>query len=147
MPAPFPGHAMLNNVQLIGHLGRDPEMRYSAAGDAICNISLATTERWKDRPSGERREKTEWHRVVSFGKLAEIMGQYLHQGSRIYVAGKLATRKYAGADGQDRYITEIRASEMVMLDRASGAHDEREYQASATPGRDVPSAMDDDIPF
>lgn len=137
---------MLNLVQIIGHLGRAPEMRYSAAGDAICTVSVATTEKWTSK-TGEKQERTEWHRVVAFGRLAEIFGQYLHQGSRVYVAGKLATRKYAGQDGQDRYITEIRASEMRMLDRAHGAHDEREFQNSAAPaGRNFDPA-DDDIPF
>nr|DAV41234.1 MAG TPA: Single strand binding protein [Caudoviricetes sp.] len=137
---------MLNLVQIIGHLGRDPEMRYTAAGDAVCTVSVATTEKWTSK-TGEKQERTEWHRVVAFGKLAEIFGQYLRQGSRVYVSGKLATRKYAGQDGQDRYVTEIRAAEMRMLDRAHGAPDEREFQNSAAPAGARFSPADDDIPF
>src|SRR5690606_28292667 len=98
---------MLNKVQIIGRLGKDPEIRYAPSGDASANISVATTESWKDKNSGERQERTEWHRVAGFGKLAEIVGQYLHTGDLAYFEGKLVTRKWQGRDGQDRYTTEI----------------------------------------
>lgn len=107
--------ASVNRVILIGNLGKDPETRYAPSGDAICNITLATTESWKDKASGEKREATEWHRVIFFGKLAEIAGQYLRKGSQVYVEGSLRTRKWQDKDGQDRYTTEIRADEMKML--------------------------------
>ena len=107
--------ASVNKVILVGNLGRDPEIRYAPSGDAICNVSIATTDTWKDKQTGEKKEATEWHRVVFFGKLAEIAGQYLKKGRAIYVEGRLQTRKWQGQDGQDRYTTEIRASEMQML--------------------------------
>jgi single-strand DNA-binding protein len=111
---------MLNKVTLIGNLGADPEMRYMPSGGAIANVNLATTMRWKDKQSGERKESTEWHRVVFFNRLAEIAGEYLKKGSQIYVEGRLQTRKWQGQDGQDRYTTEIIASEMHMLGSRSG---------------------------
>ena len=107
--------ASVNKVILVGNLGKDPETRYAPSGDAICNVTLATTESWKDKASGEKREATEWHRVIFFGKLAEIAGQYLRKGSQVYVEGSLRTRKWQDKDGQDRYTTEIRADEMKML--------------------------------
>ena len=107
--------ASVNKVILVGNLGRDPEIRYAPSGDAICNISIATTDTWKDKQSGEKREATEWHRVVFFGKLAEIAGQYLKKGRAVYVEGRLQTRKWQDQTGQDRYTTEIRANEMQML--------------------------------
>lgn len=112
--------ASLNKVILIGNLGRDPETRYMPSGDAICNVTIATTETWKDKASGERREATEWHRVVFFGRLAEIAAQYLRKGSQVYIEGRLQTRKWQDKDGQDRYTTEIRADEMKMLGRREG---------------------------
>ena len=107
--------ASVNKVILIGNLGADPESRFAPSGDAICNIRLATTETWRDKSTGERREATEWHRVAFFGKLAEIAGQYLRKGSQVYIEGSLRTRKWQDKDGQDRYTTEIRADEMKML--------------------------------
>ena len=107
--------ASVNKVILVGNLGRDPEIRYAPSGDAICNVSIATTDTWKDKQTGEKKESTEWHRVVFFGKLAEIVGQYLKKGRAIYVEGRLQTRKWQDQNGQDRYTTEIRASEMQML--------------------------------
>ena len=101
--------ASVNKVILIGNLGADPESRFAPSGDAICNIRLATTETWRDKSTGERREATEWHRVAFFGKLAEIAGQYLRKGSQVYIEGSLRTRKWHDKDGQDRYTTEIRA--------------------------------------
>ncbi|NMF96555.1 single-stranded DNA-binding protein [Aromatoleum toluolicum] len=112
--------ASLNKVILIGNLGRDPETRYAPSGDAICNITVATTETWKDKATGERKEATEWHRVVFFGRLAEIAAQYLRKGSQIYVEGRLQTRKWQDKDGQDRYTTEIRGDEMKMLGSRQG---------------------------
>lgn len=107
--------ASVNKVILIGNLGADPESRFAPSGDAICNIRLATTETWRDKNTGERREATEWHRVSFYGKLAEIAGQYLRKGSQVYIEGSLRTRKWQDKDGQDRYTTEIRADEMKML--------------------------------
>ncbi|MCK6392518.1 single-stranded DNA-binding protein [Zoogloea sp.] len=112
--------ASVNKVILIGNLGKDPETRYAPSGDAICNITLATTDTWRDKASGEKREATEWHRVAFFGKLAEIAGQYLRKGSAVYVEGSLRTRKWQDKDGQDRYTTEIRADEMKMLGSRQG---------------------------
>lgn len=97
----------INKVILIGHLGQDPEIRYMPNGNAVANITLATSETWRDKQSGEQKERTEWHRVVFFGKLAEIVGEYLRKGSQVYVEGRLQTRKWQGQDGQDRYTTEI----------------------------------------
>ena len=97
----------INKVILVGHLGRDPEVRYTQDGRPICNFSMATTEQWRDKNSGEKRERTEWHRIVVFGKLAEICGEYLSKGRQVYVEGKLQTRKWQGQDGQDRYTTEV----------------------------------------
>jgi single-strand DNA-binding protein len=111
---------MLNKVTLIGNLGADPEVRYMPSGGAVTNITLATTMRWKDKQSGERKDSTEWHRVVFFNRLAEIAGEYLKKGSQVYVEGRLQTRKWQGQDGQDRYTTEIIASEMHMLSSRSG---------------------------
>ncbi len=112
--------ASVNKVILIGNLGADPESRFAPSGDAICNIRLATTETWRDKSTGERREATEWHRVAFFGKLAEIAGQYLRKGSQVYIEGSLRTRKWQDQSGQDRYTTEIRADVMKMLGRREG---------------------------
>jgi single-strand DNA-binding protein len=111
---------MLNKVMLIGRLGADPEVRYMPSGGAVTTLSLATSRRWKDRQTGERREETEWHRVVMFNRLAEIAGEYLKKGSQAYIEGHIRTRKWQGQDGQDRYTTEIVADSMNMLDSRSG---------------------------
>jgi single-strand DNA-binding protein len=111
---------MLNKVTLIGRLGADPEVRYMPTGGAVANITLATNFRWKDKQTGEKKESTEWHRVVFFNRLAEIAGEYLKKGGQVYVEGRLQTRKWQGQDGQDRYTTEIIATEMHMLDSRSG---------------------------
>ncbi|MEI6268074.1 MAG: single-stranded DNA-binding protein [Methylococcaceae bacterium] len=111
---------MLNKVTLIGRLGADPEVRYMPSGGAVANITLATNFRWKDKQSGEKKESTEWHRVVFFNRLAEIAGEYLKKGSQLYVEGRLQTRKWQDQNGQDRYTTEIIATEMHMLDSRSG---------------------------
>ena len=111
--------ASVNKVIIVGNLGRDPETRYMPEGGAITNISVATTEKWKDK-NGEMQEKTEWHRVAFFGKLAEIAGEYLKKGSQVYVEGRLQTRKWQDKDGQDKYMTEIVANQMQMLGSRSG---------------------------
>lgn len=111
---------MLNKVTLIGNLGTDPEVRYMPTGGAVANISLATTFRWKDKQSGEKKEATEWHRVIFFNRLAEIAGEFLKKGSQIYVEGRLQTRKWQTQDGQDRYTTEIIATELHMLGSRTG---------------------------
>lgn len=110
----------VNKVILVGNLGNDPETRFMPSGGAVTNVSIATSESWKDKNSGENQERTEWHRVVFFNRLAEIAGEYLKKGSKVYVEGSLRTRKWQGQDGQDRYTTEIVASEMQMLDSRSG---------------------------
>lgn len=111
--------ASVNKVILVGNLGRDPELRYTAEGSAICNLSLATTSQWKDK-SGERREETEWHRVSMFGRLAEIAGQYLKKGRSVYIEGRLRTRKYTDSNGVEKYSTEIVADQMQMLGGRDG---------------------------
>jgi single-strand DNA-binding protein len=105
----------INKVILVGTLGRDPEVKYMTSGDAVANLNIATNESWKDKNTGQMQERTEWHRVVAFRRLAEIMGEYLRKGSQVYIEGKLQTRKWQGQDGQDRYTTEIVASDMQML--------------------------------
>lgn len=110
----------INKVILVGTLGRDPETKYMPSGGAVTNISLATSEQWKDKNTGEKQERTEWHRIVFFNRLAEIAGQYLRKGSQTYIEGSLRTRKWQGQDGQDRYTTEIVASEMQMLGSRDG---------------------------
>lgn len=120
----------LNKVMLIGNLGTDPEVRYFPSGDAFANVSIATSESWKDKNTGEAKERTEWHRVVFTRKMAEIVGQYLRKGSKVYVEGRLQTRKWQGQDGQDRYTTEIFADQMVMLDsRGAGGGSSAPYDS------------------
>ena len=138
--------ASLNKVQLIGNLGRDPETKYMPSGDAMTNITIATTETWKDKQTGEKKEATEWHRVTFFGKLAEIAAQYLKKGSSVYVEGSLRTRKYTDKDGVDKYATDIKADEMKML---GGKPEDNQAPAPrpAAPARQAPSGIDDDIPF
>src|SRR5690606_22207736 len=113
--------ASVNKVILVGNLGRDPEIRYTAKGMAVCNFSIATTSSWTDRNSGEEREDTEWHRVVLYSRLAEIAGEYLRKGRPVYVEGRLRTRKWTGQDGQERFTTEVIAEQMQML----GSHDKQ----------------------
>ena len=111
----------INKAILIGNLGNDPDIRYTASGTAIANISLATAESWRDKNSGEQQERTEWHRIVFFGRLAEIVGEYLRKGSQIYVEGRIQTRKWQDKEGNDRYSTEVVANEMQMLGGRGGA--------------------------
>ena len=153
--------ASVNKVILVGNLGADPETRYAPSGDAICNIRLATTDSWKDKNTGEKKEATEWHRVVLYRKLGEIAGQYLRKGSQVYLEGKIKTRKWQDKDGQDRYTTEIEATEMQMLGgRGQGASDSGSAPAprqgnsgGGGPARRPPASnggfddLGDDIPF
>lgn len=132
----------INKVILIGHLGRDPEVRYGADGVAIANISVATTETWKDK-NGDKQEKTEWHRVSFFGKLAEIAAEYLKKGSLVYVEGRLQTRKYQDKDGVEKYSTEVIAQTMKML----GGKVESEPARPDKKGRGPIEEMESDIPF
>jgi single-strand DNA-binding protein len=111
----------INKVILVGNIGKDPEVRYTASGSAITNISVATSESWRDKTSGEQQERTEWHKVVFFNRLAEIAGEYLKKGSQVYVEGSLRTRKWQDQSGQDRYTTEIVANEMQMLGSRGGS--------------------------
>ena len=148
----------INKAIIVGNLGRDPEVRYTANGNAIANITVATTESWKDKHSGERQEKTEWHRVVFFGRLAEIAGEYLKKGSQVYIEGRLQTRKWEDKSGQERYTTEIVASEMQMLGSRGGGASEAsddDYSGEARPAAGSSGGgtsggdpdLDDDIPF
>jgi len=144
----------INKVILIGNLGKDPETRYTPAGLAITNITLATTESWKDKQTGERQDKTEWHRIAMFGKLAEISAEYLRKGSQVYIEGRIQTRKWQDQQGQDKYSTEIVANDMQMLGGRAGAgapamgdasRSKAPAQASEPAVADV--TLDDDIPF
>lgn len=110
----------VNKAILVGNLGRDPEIRYSPSGAAVANVSIATTDSWKDKNTGEQQERTEWHRVVFFGRLAEIVGEYLKKGSQVYVEGRIQTRKWQDKEGNDRFTTEIVASDMQMLGGRGG---------------------------
>jgi single-strand DNA-binding protein len=158
--------ASVNKVILVGNLGKDPETRYMPNGDQVTNITVATSEQWKDKNSGEQKEATEWHRVVFFRRLAEIAGQYLKKGSQVYIEGRLRTRKWQGQDGQDRYTTEIHADEMKMLGKREGqgapSDGPRDNSGGSRGGQDrgqskpasQPAAgggnfndFDDDIPF
>ena len=157
--------ASVNKVILVGNLGKDPEVRYMTNGDAVANVTIATSDSWKDKATGEKKENTEWHRVVFYRKLAEIVSQYLKKGSQVYIEGRIRTRKWQDKEGQERYTTEIEAEEMKMLgsrqNAASSSGGEAEYGGSmpssdaagaprgAAPGKKAPSFedMNDDIPF
>jgi single-strand DNA-binding protein len=153
--------ASVNKVILVGNLGADPETKYLPSGDAVANIRLATTDRWKDKASGEMKEATEWHRIAFFGRLAEIAGEYLKKGSQVYIEGRIRTRKWQDKEGQDRYSTEIVADTMQMLGSRPGSGEPRgEARGEATGTRPAePKAaaakkpaskfddMEDDIPF
>lgn len=141
----------VNKVIIIGNLGQDPEVRYTNDGTAIANISVATSESWKDKNTGEKVEKTEWHRIVFFKRLAEIVGEYLKKGSKVYVEGQLKTRKWQDKNGADRWTTEVVAKEMQMLDGQSsqGVPQPQAGQGQTPPQQPAPQAddFDDDIPF
>lgn len=159
----------LNKVEIIGNLGNDPEIRYMPSGGAVANLSIATTESWKDKTTGEKKEQTEWHRVVIFGKLAEIAGEYLRKGSKVFIEGSLRTRKWQDQAGVDRYTTEINVGmngRMIMLsaanDNSQGGGQQQQRQQSSgggqqqrqatgqqqkPSGNEPPMDFDDDIPF
>lgn len=166
----------INKVIIVGNCGQDPETRYLPSGGAVTNMSLATSEAWKDKNTGEQQERTEWHKVVFFNRLGEIAGEYLKKGSKVYVEGSLRTRKWQGQDGSDRYTTEIVASEMQMLDSRGGQegggggggyqqnrpqqsqsqqnqgqqNQGQQQQQNQAPKQQAPQGMDsfdDDIPF
>ena len=158
----------VNKVILVGNLGQDPDTRYMPNGDAITNLSVATSETWKDKQTGNMQERTEWHRVGLYGRLAEVAGEYLKKGSKVYIEGSLRTRKWQDKSGQDRYTTEIRASEMQMLDSRGGAGDGGGYQQQNFQSQNAPQqrqpqgnpgggnqyepigmddGFDDDVPF
>ena len=152
--------ASVNKVILVGNLGRDPEIKVFPSGDQVANVTVATTDKWKDKQSGEPREHTEWHRLVFNGRLAEIAGQYLRKGSQIYVEGSIRTRKWQDQSGQDRYATEVRVDQMQMLGGRQDADSGERQPSRAAPARSpapprapAPSQgsgfddMDDDIPF
>ena len=168
--------ASVNKVIIVGNLGKDPEMRSFPNGDQIANVTIATTDKWKDKQTGEAKEATEWHRVAFGGRLAEIAGQYLRKGSQVYIEGSLRTRKWTDKDGIEKYTTEIRADQMQMLgsrqgmgggggDEGGGGYEPRRAPAAAAPRAPAPMAprppapaaaarapsgfddMDDDIPF
>ncbi len=149
--------ASVNKVILVGNLGRDPETRYMPNGEAVTNCTLATTDTWKDKNSGEKKEATEWHRIVFYRKLAEIAGQYLKKGSQVYIEGSLKTRKWTDKEGVEKYTTEIIADTMQMLGsrQGSGQADERPAQSAgvaAKPAAQAPAGsgfndFEDDIPF
>tara|TARA_R110000851_G_scaffold40320_1_gene101726 strand:- start:304 stop:756 length:453 start_codon:yes stop_codon:yes gene_type:complete len=148
----------VNKVILVGNLGNDPEVRYTNEGAAIANLSLATSDSWKDKKTGEKKEKTEWHRIVMFNRLGEIAGEYLKKGSKIYLEGSLRTRKWTDQSGQDKYTTEIVAREMQMLDGKSSAAIPRAAARAITASKQLDQqgtsptpppleTFEDDIPF
>ena len=150
----------INKVILVGNLGADPEVKYMPSGSAVANISLATAESWKDKNTGQMQDRTEWHRVVFFNRLAEIVGEYLKKGSQVYVEGRLQTRKWQDKQGVDRYTTEIVASEMQMLGGRGGDGGGANYggggysqaqsqpmQQPASQNAPVEPEFDDDVPF
>ena len=143
----------INKVILVGTLGRDPEVRYAANGNAIANLSVATSEQWNDKQTGQRQERTEWHRVVLFGKLAEIAAQYLRKGSQVYLEGKLQTRKWTDQNGMDRYTTEVVVDQRGTMQMLGGKQDGTQpAQAPAQPAQYAPppppaGSFDDDVSF
>ena len=151
----------INKVIVVGNLGGDPETRYMPSGAAVTNLTVATNESWKDKQTGEQKERTEWHKVAMFGRLAEIAAEYLRKGSQVYIEGKLRTRKWQGQDGQDRYTTEMIADEMQMLGGRGGAGGGGSFGGGgggqqgggqqggggSAPPQPGPDDFDDDIPF
>ncbi|MGM0858615.1 MAG: single-stranded DNA-binding protein [Pseudomonadota bacterium] len=129
----------INKVILIGNLGQDPEVRYTQAGNAVANLNIATSDSWMDRNSGQRQERTEWHRVILFKKTAEIAQQYLKKGSKVYIEGRLQTRKWQDQSGQDRYTTEIVANDMQMLDSAGGQQGQASQGGYQQPPQNQPA--------
>lgn len=138
--------ASVNKAILVGNLGRDPELKYLASGDAVCNFSIATSETWKDK-QGEKQEATEWHRVSFFGKLAEVCGQYLKKGSTVYVEGSIRTRKYTDKDGVEKYATDIKGERMQMLGSKSAPSEAEEKKPATTKPASKFDVLDGDEPF
>ena len=145
--------ASVNKVILVGNLGRDPEVRYMTSGEVVCNFSIATTDTWKDK-NGQKQERTEWHNIVMYRRLAEIAGEYLKKGAPVYLEGKLQTRKWQDKDGNDRYTTEIIADQMQMLGsrgdgggQSGGGQSPRQQQQQSAPSGGNGNVPDDDIPF
>lgn len=142
--------ASVNKAIIIGNLGKDPESRYLPSGEAVCNFSVATTESWKDKATGEKKELTEWHRINAFGKLAEICGEYLKKGTAVYIEGRIRTRKWQDKDGQDRYTTEIMADRMQMLGgkpQGDAPQKPQDKPKGSYDGKGGFDDMDDDIPL
>ncbi len=141
--------AGVNKVILIGNLGGDPEVRYTTSGSAVATFSIATSEEWKDRTSGEKQSRTEWHRVVAFARLGEICGEYLHKGKQVYVEGRLQTRSWEDKDGNTRYTTEIVAREMQMLGPPPGRQSQEQgsFERQGGPSDEPINMPEDDIPF
>lgn len=142
--------ASVNKAIVLGNVGRDPDTRYTASGDAVCSFSIATTEKWSDKTSGEKKESTEWHRITIFGKLAEMASNYVRKGTQVYVEGKISTRKWTDKSGVERYSTDIIASDLKMLgSKPSGEQQEKKFEGGAATGAPKGdfSDMDDDIPF
>jgi single-strand DNA-binding protein len=144
----------INKVILVGNLGKDPETKSLPSGSALTSITVATTEGWKDKQTGEKKEHTEWHNVVFFDRLAEIAGQYLKKGSQVYIEGSLRTRKWQDKEGKDRYTTEVRATDMQMLGGKPGGSSGGSYERGSSAKAETPAAAvaeksfeDDDIPF
>ena len=140
----------INKVILVGNLGADPDTRYMPSGGAVTNLSVATSESWKDKQTGEQKDRTEWHKVAMFGRLAEISAEYLRKGSQVYIEGKIRTRKWQDKEGKDRWTTEVIADEMQMLGGRGGgapARDESYAPQSAPQKAAAPDDFDDDIPF
>lgn len=135
----------INKAIILGNLGADPETRHTAGGNAVTRFRVATSESWKDKQTGERQERTEWHTVVTFSRLAEVMGEYLRKGSKVYVEGKIQTRKFQGQDGQDRWVTEIVAQEVQMLDSRGGDQGQQQHEPPQDDGGG--GGFEDDIPF
>lgn len=138
--------AGVNKVILVGNLGKDPEVRYTPSGSAVANFSIATSEEWKDKNTGEKQERTEWHRIVAFGRLGEICGEYLHKGRQVYIEGRIQTREWEDRDGNKRYTTEVIAREMKMLGSA-GREGSAKSADERYPVEEPISVPDDDIPF
>lgn len=139
----------LNRAEIIGNVGKDPEVRYTTAGEAIANLTIATSNKWRDKQTGELKEQTEWHRVVLYKRLAEIASEYVTKGSKVYVDGQLVTRKWTDKDGIERYTTEIRGNNLILLGGRTGEGRQQEGRASpkAAPAGSGYEDMDDDIPF
>lgn len=139
----------LNRAEIIGNVGKDPEVRYTTSGEAIANLTIATSSKWKDKQTGELKEQTEWHKVVLYKRLAEIASEYVTKGSKVYIDGNLTTRKWTDKDGIERYTTEIRGNNLILLGGRTGEGRQQEGRAASkqAPAASGSDDMDDDIPF